>query len=157
MVNGLVTTDPERDHFEIYLISFMVATLQFSGGMGTIFPENLGEYCLYFSSTLFGTSMLAVFVGVIASLATNSDPNEAAYNHQLDALNYFLTDLSIQPRVRVRAREFLSNARHLIKKNAYNRLVDFFSPQVRSVSHTILCLVVGAQRCSTQNPNVRAP
>ena len=145
MTNGLVTTDPERDHFQIYLLSFMVATLQFSGGMGTILPENLGEYCLYFCSTLFGTSLLAVFVGVIASLTTNSDPNEAAYNHQLDALNYFLTDLSIEPRVRVRAREFLSNARHLIKKNAYNKLVDFFSPQERSIPHAMLCLLVDAQ------------
>jgi len=110
----------------------LIATQQFSGGMGVVYPENLAEYCVYFLATVFGTTLLAVFVGTICSLTSNSDPNEAAYHHQLDSLNYFLTDLSIEGSVRVRAREYLSNARHLLKKNAYNKLVDSLSPQIRA-------------------------
>jgi hypothetical protein len=130
MTQGLISTQPERDHPDVYLISLLIATQQFSGGMGVVYPENLAEYCVYFLATVFGTTLLAVFVGTICSLTSNSDPNEAAYHHQLDSLNYFLTDLSIEGSVRVRAREYLSNARHLLKKNAYNKLVDSLSPQV---------------------------
>ena len=50
-----MTADPEKDHFEIYVLSLLVAIFQFSGSTpGGIFPENLAEYILYFVATLFG-------------------------------------------------------------------------------------------------------
>eukprot|EP00966_Prymnesium_polylepis_P154284 3562515-Prymnesium_polylepis.3 len=41
MTQGLISTQPERDHPDIYLISLLIATQQFSGGMGVVYPETV--------------------------------------------------------------------------------------------------------------------
>jgi len=109
-----------------------VAMIQLGGGVGSIVPENLLEYIVFFLCILFGSVAWAGVVGTICAVLTTADPAVLEFRHNMDSLNYFLKDMNIPSDLRVRAREYLRNKRELYKTASYNEfLQNVLSPTLR--------------------------
>jgi len=119
-------------HGELWIAGLYVAMIQLGGGVGSIVPENLPEYILFFLCILFGSVAWAGVVGTICAVLTTSDPATIEFRQNMDSLNYFLADMNLSSSMRIRAREYLRNKRDLYKKASYNELLSsILSPQLR--------------------------
>jgi hypothetical protein len=118
---GVVTSMPTW-HGEIWVASLYVALIQLGGGVGSIVPQNFPEYLLFFVGILLGSVTWAMVVGTICATLSTGDPYTIAFKQNMDALNYFLDDMNIDPKLHVGAREYLRNTRDLYKKREYNNL-----------------------------------
>ena len=119
-------------HGELWIAGLYVAMIQLGGGVGSIVPENLLEYIVFFLCILFGSVAWAGVVGTICAVLTAADPAALEYSRKMDLLNYFLNDMNIRSDLRERAREYLRNKRELYKTAEYNEfLQNTLSPTLR--------------------------
>jgi len=124
---GLV--GPGEDHQ--YFASLYVAVLQVGGGVGSIVPENMPEYIFVTFMLLCGSTFWALIVGSICGIVATGDPHATEFKQKMDELNYFMTDMLIEPTLRVRAREYFRQTRDLRKKLSYAELIERLSPTLR--------------------------
>ena len=128
---GKISPMPQY-HGELWIAGLYVAMIQLGGGVGSIVPENLLEYIVFFLCILFGSVAWAGVVGTICAVLTNEDPATIEFKQNMDALNYFLHDMNMPSELCVRAREYLRNKRALYKTRAYNEFLEgTLSPTLR--------------------------
>ena len=66
-------------HGRVWLAGIYVAMLQLGGGVGSIVPENFGEYVVFFICLLLGSVLWAILVGTICGFTATGDPHEIGY------------------------------------------------------------------------------
>jgi len=109
-----------------------VAMVSLGGGVGSIMPENLSEYFVFFLLLLFGSVLWAMVIGTICGFTMTGDPHEIRFRQSMDALNYFLDDMQISNHLRLQAREYMRNTKELMKHKAYNvDVIDRLSIELR--------------------------
>jgi len=131
--NQGVAVDPAH-HGDVWMAGMYVAMLQLGGGVGSIVPENLGEYIVFFICLLFGSVLWAIVVGTICGMIATGDPHEIEYRQTMDSLNYFLADMSMPGDLRIRVREYMRSTKELVKHASYNELVGRLSPTLRGIA-----------------------
>jgi hypothetical protein len=129
--SGKIQSMPTH-HGEAWIAGLYVAMIQLGGGVGSIVPENLMEYFVYWLCIFLGSLTWAGVVGTICAVLTTSDPATLEFKTDMDSLNYFLTDMNMPEQLRVRAREYLRNKRDLYKKRSYNELLTILSPELKT-------------------------
>jgi hypothetical protein len=72
-----------------------------------------------------------VFVGVIAGVQADSDPQGKAYKSNCDRLDHFLREVKAPYRLKRRMREHLRLSRDLVARQSFSDLLDFFPPKLR--------------------------
>ena len=72
-----------------------------------------------------------VFVAVVASAQSQSDPLTKQYKARMDRLNHFLKITRAPDELRYRTREYLRQSRELIARQGFADLFDMFSPRLR--------------------------
>ena len=150
-------------HGELWIAGLYVAMIQLGGGVGSIVPENLLEYIVFFLCILFGSVAWAGVVGTICAVLTTADPAVLEFRHNMDSLNYFLKDMNIPSDLRVRAREYLRNKRELYKTASYNEfLQNVLSPTLRidvvaKMSGDMLTKTVWYAACRSSSPLLSSP
>lgn len=118
-------------HGDVYWAALYVAMIQLGGGVGSIVPENLEEYILFWFCIFVGSVTWAAVVGTICAVLTTSQPDKLQFQTDMDSLNYFLSDMDMPNEIRVRCREYLRNKRDLYTKDQYGSLMDLLSPDLR--------------------------
>jgi len=118
-------------HGELWVAGLYVAMIQLGGGVGSIVPENLPEYIVFWLCIFAGSVAWAGVVGTICAVLTTADPASLEFRANMDSLNYFLADMDMPEALRVRAREYLRNKRDLYKKRTYPELLNILSPELR--------------------------
>jgi len=119
-------------HGEVWIAGLYVAMIQLGGGVGSIVPENLIEYIVYWLCIFLGSLAWAGVVGTICAVLTTSDPSTLEFKVDMDSLNYFMEDMNMPNGLRLRVREYLRNKRDLYKKRSYNDLLDILSPELKT-------------------------
>ena len=80
-VSSGVMRDPSHG-FEMWVTGLYVAMVSLGGGIGSIMPENLGEYLVFFLLLLLGSVLWAMVIGTICGFtmtgATESVSNVPA-------------------------------------------------------------------------------
>jgi len=112
--------------------------VQLSGGVGSIYPENVPEYLLFIGGILVGSVVWAMVVGTICAMFTMGDPHATEYHQTMDELNDFLEDVHVPAEIGTAARAYLRSTRELQKKLSYDNLMTRLSPGLRGT--IMLCL-----------------
>ncbi len=126
------TVRPPEWHGEVWVAAVYISLIQLGGGVGSIVPENLAEYLLFVINILLGSVLWAMVVGTICGITATGDPHTIAFQQNMDALNYFLSDMNMPVDLCIRAREYLRNTRDLAKRSSYNELIERLSPALRA-------------------------
>ena len=126
---GVVSTP---DHSEqLWVAALYVGLIMLSGGVGSIYPENPGEYTLFICGILLGSVTWAMVVGTVCAMLTAGDPHTIEYNYRMDQLNSFLAETGVPQQISVQARSYMRNTKELRRKSAYDDVVSHLSPGLR--------------------------
>ena len=129
--NSLGMVDTPANHAAVWVAAVYVSLIQLSGGVGSIYPENVPEYILFIVGILIGSVIWAMVVGTICAMFTMGDPHTTDYHQTMDELNSFLAEASVPSEMGVQARAYLRSTRELRKKLSYDELMVKLSPGLR--------------------------
>ena len=126
--NGAGMVSPPEYHFDVWVASVYVALVAFSGGVGSIYPENPFEYAFFILGILVGSVIWAMVVGTICAMMSTGDPHTIAYHHDVDQLNQFLKETEVPADIGTAARAYLRSTLELRRKLSYDGLMKRLSP-----------------------------
>ena len=125
---GMVSAEAATSrHHEAYF--FVLGADQ--SGPGFISPTNTNEYIVNFTFGFLMLILLNIFVGVVASVISESDPQTSAFKATMDHLNHFLREVKAPEHLCRRTRDYLRYTKELVAKQSYNKLFGCFAPRLR--------------------------
>lgn len=98
---------------------------------GFIEPTIWFEHFIYFMLSFVMLVVSNIFVGVIAGVQAENDPQGKAYKSNCDRLDHFLREVKAPTALRRRTREHLRLSRELVARQSFADLLDFFPPKLR--------------------------
>ena len=116
---------------EVWVASLYVAMIMLSGGVGSIYPENVGEYIVFIIGMFIGSVIWAMVVGTVCAIMATGDPHLHEYHQHMDRLNAFLAEAAVPQEIGVQARTYLRATQELRKKLSYDELISHLSPGLR--------------------------
>ena len=129
--NHMGAVEDSNQHAAVWVAATYVALVALSGGVGSIYPENVPEYILFIVGILIGSVIWAMVVGTICAMFTMGDPHTTEYHQTMDELNGFLEDVNVPVEIGTQARAYLRATRELRKQLGYDELMLKLSPGLR--------------------------
>lgn len=125
--------DSPCNPFHVYAASLHFAIMTITSiGYGDITPTRFEEYFVGVFCQLGGGITWAYVIGAACGVLAKANPQKNMFEQIMDALNRMLNQNQVETGVRVRAREFLREARHHNFLLGMQDLTSIFSHELRA-------------------------